>query len=134
MLGEGGAGVEGLTCVGMSRGQLLILPNLDEVLSPPPCWPAQAKRCTLMQEELEGLHRTRVSACGGGWGWLRGGLRGGGGNWGRRRGGGSPHCATFIYVQALASKVSLPICAYCHPPPVPCAATAADAQLQARSR
>ncbi len=35
MLGEGGAGGEGLTCVGMSRGQLLILPNLEVVLRPP---------------------------------------------------------------------------------------------------
>jgi hypothetical protein len=73
MLGEGGAGGEGLTCVGMSRGNLLILPNLDEVLSPPTCWPAQAKRCTWMQEELEGLHQTLVSACG------RGGASGVGG-------------------------------------------------------
>ncbi len=38
MLGEGGAGGKGLTCVGMSRGQLLILPNLDKVLSPPTCY------------------------------------------------------------------------------------------------
>jgi hypothetical protein len=32
-----------------------------------------------------------------------------------------PPFATIIYVQALASKVSLPIRAYRHPPPVSCA-------------
>ncbi len=62
--------------------------------------------------------------------WAVGGASCGGG----AQGPSPPPCATFLYVQALASKVSLPISAYRHPPPEPCAATAAYAQVQARSR
>jgi hypothetical protein len=63
-------------------GQTLILHNLDVVLSPPTCWPAQEKNCALMQEELEGLHRARASVSGEGWLDVRGRLVALGEEWG----------------------------------------------------